>query len=85
MREIPCWACNGGPVQSGGSGDYPAAWPEIAARVKEAAGRHCEHCGHPHDPETGHTLTVPARPGTGLGRKARPDVTGGIRWYSRGG
>ncbi len=39
-------------------GAYPSAWPRIAARVKDAAGWRCEHCGHPHDPASGHTLTV---------------------------
>ncbi|HNT77358.1 MAG TPA: HNH endonuclease signature motif containing protein [Anaerolineae bacterium] len=29
---------------------YPRNWPEIAARIKTAAGWHCEQCGHPHDP-----------------------------------
>lgn len=37
---------------------YPADWPEIAQRVKDAAGWRCEHCGHPHDLESGHVLTV---------------------------
>ena len=39
-------------------GDYPPDWPEIARAVKERAGWRCEHCGHPHDPATGHVLTV---------------------------
>lgn len=37
---------------------YPPNWPEIAQRVKARAGWCCEHCGHPHDPASGHTLTV---------------------------
>ncbi len=37
---------------------YPDDWEEIAEEVKEAAGWRCEHCGHPHEPETGYTLTV---------------------------
>ena len=37
---------------------YPPDWPEIAQRVKARAGWCCEHCGHPHDPSSGHTLTV---------------------------
>ena len=37
---------------------YPPDWPEIAQRVKARAGWCCEHCGHPHDPASGHTLTV---------------------------
>ena len=39
-------------------GTYPANWTEIATRIKDLANWQCEHCGHPHDPETGHTLTV---------------------------
>jgi 5-methylcytosine-specific restriction endonuclease McrA len=38
--------------------EYPADWPEIARRMKEEAGWKCVRCGHPHDPESGHTLTV---------------------------
>lgn len=38
--------------------DYPPNWPEIAGRVKVAAGNACEHCGHPHDTEAGYMLTV---------------------------
>ena len=38
--------------------DYPPDWPDIAKAVKEAAGWRCEHCGHPHDPAHGRTLTV---------------------------
>lgn len=37
---------------------YPDNWSEIAQRVKDAAGWRCEHCGHPHDPGSGYTLTV---------------------------
>jgi len=37
---------------------YPPDWPEIALRVKEAAGWRCEHCGHPHEVCSGHVLTV---------------------------
>ena len=37
---------------------YPANWDEIARRVKGAAGWRCEHCGHPHEPDAGYTLTV---------------------------
>ena len=37
---------------------YPADWDAIARRVKERAGWRCEHCGHPHDPQAGRTLTV---------------------------
>ena len=37
---------------------YPTNWESIAARVKTLAGWRCEHCGHPHEPQSGHTLTV---------------------------
>ena len=37
---------------------YPDDWSAIAKRIKDAAGWRCEHCGHEHDPATGHTLTV---------------------------
>jgi 5-methylcytosine-specific restriction endonuclease McrA len=40
------------------TGVYPDDWPQIAARIKDAAGNACEHCGHKHDPLSGHTLTV---------------------------
>jgi hypothetical protein len=40
------------------TGAYPADWPEIAQRVKDEAGWRCIRCGHPHDPTSGHTLTV---------------------------
>ena len=42
----------------GMTGDYPADWPEIAKRVKEAAGWCCVRCGHVHDVEAGYMLTV---------------------------
>ena len=37
---------------------YPDNWPEIAARVKDDAGWKCIRCGHPHDVDSGHVLTV---------------------------
>jgi len=37
---------------------YPPNWDEIALLVKVAAGWRCEHCGHRHDRESGHVLTV---------------------------
>ena len=40
------------------TGDYPAVWPAIAQRVKDAAGWRCVRCDHPHDPENDYTLTV---------------------------
>lgn len=39
-------------------GQYPKDWPEIAERVKSAAGMLCIRCGHVHDRESGHVLTV---------------------------
>ena len=39
-------------------GDYPPNWPQIAQQCKADAGWKCVRCGHPHDPTTGHTLTV---------------------------
>lgn len=40
------------------SDKYPANWSTIANTIKKQARWHCEHCRHPHDPPTGHTLTV---------------------------
>ena len=37
---------------------YPREWPERAMAVKDLAGWRCQRCGHPHDPPSGHTLTV---------------------------
>ncbi len=37
---------------------YPENWDAITHAVKERAGWRCEHCGHPHDPTSGYTLTV---------------------------
>jgi 5-methylcytosine-specific restriction endonuclease McrA len=39
-------------------GDYSDDWPAIALAVKQRAGWRCERCREPHDPETGHVLTV---------------------------
>lgn len=33
-------------------GDYPEAWPEIAARVKAEAGNRCIRCRHPAETAT---------------------------------
>lgn len=63
------WLSNSRPQESAGCGlqvvcgglasdDYPADWPEIAARIKDTAGRCCERCKHPHDVASGHVLTV---------------------------
>lgn len=38
--------------------DYPKNWDQIAKQAKNTAGWVCEHCGHGHDPSTGHTMTV---------------------------
>ena len=40
------------------TGDYPADWPEIARRVKDAADWICIRCKHIHDPPGGYMLTV---------------------------
>lgn len=37
---------------------YPPDWPEIAKRIKDAAGWKCERCGHPHDVPNHYVLTV---------------------------
>lgn len=39
-------------------GTYPDDWDKIAKEIKDRAGWECEHCGHDHDPGSGHTLTV---------------------------
>lgn len=41
-----------------GTGEYPEGWDEFARQLKEQAGWKCIRCGHPHDPASGHTLTV---------------------------
>jgi hypothetical protein len=38
--------------------EYTSDWPEIANRRKTEEGWKCERCGHKHEPESGHTLTV---------------------------
>ena len=53
-RLIDEWLCAGHEVPVG----YPPDWDEIARQVKDAAGWRCEHCQAPHDPASGHTLTV---------------------------
>ena len=35
--------------RANGKGPYPVDWPEIASRVKDAAGWRCERCCHPHE------------------------------------
>lgn len=39
-------------------GEYPATWPMIARRVKDAAFWRCVRCDRDHDPASGYTLTV---------------------------
>lgn len=39
-------------------GEYPTDWHDIAADAKERAGWKCVRCGHAHDRESGHVLTV---------------------------
>ena len=41
-----------------GTGQYPEGWPAFAKRLKDEAGWTCVRCQHPHDPASGHTLTV---------------------------
>lgn len=48
----------GDPVTRRSTGTYPENWPELATEVKAGAGWRCVRCRHPHDPATGHTLTV---------------------------
>jgi 5-methylcytosine-specific restriction endonuclease McrA len=38
--------------------EYPADWPAIALRIKNAANWNCERCGYHNDYLTGHVLTV---------------------------
>ena len=40
------------------SDTYPDNWPAIAQRIKEAHDWKCERCGHKHDVQSGHVLTV---------------------------
>ena len=37
---------------------YPDDWKALALQVKEEAGWKCTRCNHPHDPASGHTLTI---------------------------
>ena len=41
-----------------GYGEYPPGWKEFSRKLKEEAGWKCIRCQHPHDPKSGHTLTV---------------------------
>ena len=38
--------------------EYPDGWREFANLLKTECGWKCERCSHPHDPESGHCLTV---------------------------
>jgi hypothetical protein len=38
--------------------NYTSDWPMVSKRVKDEAGWKCVRCGHAHDIETGHVLTV---------------------------
>lgn len=40
------------------SNGYTSDWPAVAQACKEAAGWKCVRCGHYHDRESGHVLTV---------------------------
>lgn len=39
-------------------GAYPPNWKEIATALKDKHGWCCIRCGHPHDREGGHVLTI---------------------------
>lgn len=39
-------------------GEYPQHWAQIAKLVKDEAEWKCERCGHPHDFDSKHVLTV---------------------------
>jgi hypothetical protein len=57
-RSVSWEDYNRGYIRSGEAKGYPVNWNEIATRIKDLARWCCEHCGHPHDPEDGYTLTV---------------------------
>ncbi len=40
------------------TGEYPDDWNLIALVIKQRTGWNCIRCGHPHDTESGHMLTV---------------------------
>jgi hypothetical protein len=44
--------------QTNKSQDYPDNWKDIAKGRKDRADWACERCGHDHDIQTGHVLTV---------------------------
>ena len=56
MTTQPSDAPTGG--RGGAVGTYPADWADIAHRIKTSAGWRCIRCGHRHDRESGHVLTV---------------------------
>lgn len=39
-------------------GTYPDNWRAIAKQIKDENAWKCIRCGHPHDPASGHTLTI---------------------------
>ena len=39
-------------------GKYPPDWRDIANKFKDSVGWKCIRCEHPHDPASGHCLTV---------------------------
>lgn len=39
-------------------GPYPDDWKALARAVKDEVGWQCIRCQHPHEPTSGHTLTV---------------------------
>jgi hypothetical protein len=41
-----------------GKGDYDEQWSGIAREIKRKCGWRCVRCGHIHERETGHVLTV---------------------------
>lgn len=41
-----------------GTNEYSADFKAIALALKEKWGWKCERCGHPHDQDSGHVLTV---------------------------
>ena len=38
--------------------DYPKDWPDIAKRIKDRAGWHCENCHRPNSKRENRVLTV---------------------------
>ncbi len=57
-RTVAAWADYDRRRPRGVAQGYTPDWNEVAIRVKTEAGWRCEHCGHPHEPKAGYTLTV---------------------------